>query len=93
MVDVETVVQLALAQKGDRYVANAQNDFADPNPTQFDCSELVRWACGRAGVQPTMPDGSWIQQRWCASNGGAISVAQAGSNVPHSGLSVTKLRA
>src|SRR5437763_5692983 len=77
MVDAETVVQLALAQQGDRYVANAQNDVNDPNPSSFDCSELVRWACGRAGVQPTMPDGSWIQQRWCRSNGTILSVEQA----------------
>ncbi len=77
MVNVETVVQLALAQKGDQYVPNAQNDPANPDPTQWDCSELVRWACARAGVQPTMPDGSWIQQRWCKSNGGLLTVEQA----------------
>jgi hypothetical protein len=36
-------------------------DPNDPNPPLFDCSELVRWACRRAGVVPEMPDGSWIQ--------------------------------
>ena len=77
MVDVEQVVQLALAQQGDRYVANAEASITDPNPTAFDCSELVEWACGRAGVQPTMPDGSWIQQRWCKSNGTILTVEQA----------------
>jgi hypothetical protein len=77
MVDVETVVALALAQKGDQYVANAQNDPGNPDPSQWDCSELVRWACARAGVQPTMPDGSWIQQRWCAEHGQLLSVDQA----------------
>lgn len=77
MVDVEIVVGLALAQKGDQYVANAQNDPANPDPTQWDCSELVRWACARAGVQPTMPDGSWIQQRWCTDHGQLLSVDQA----------------
>jgi hypothetical protein len=77
MVDVEAVVQLALAQQGDRYVANAEADVNDPNPSAFDCSELVEWACGRAGVQPVMPDGSWIQQRWCKSNGLIVSVEEA----------------
>src|SRR5215218_10087693 len=77
MIDVETVVALAVAQQGDRYVSNAQNDPSNPNPTEFDCSELVRWSCARAGVNPAMPDGSWIQQRFCASNGTLISVDQA----------------
>src|SRR5690606_23259798 len=31
-----------------------------------DCSELVEWICARFGVQPMMPDGSWIQFRHCA---------------------------
>ncbi len=70
-------MQLAVAQQGDRYVSNAQNDPADPNPTAFDCSELVRWSCARAGVQPQMPDGSWIQQRWCKSSGTLLTVDQA----------------
>jgi cell wall-associated NlpC family hydrolase len=60
MVDVEAVVQLALAQQGDRYAYGAETNPNDPNPSAFDCSELVEWACRRAGVQPTMPDGSWI---------------------------------
>jgi hypothetical protein len=77
MIDVETVVGLALAQQGDAYVGNAEANPADPNPSAFDCSELVEWACARAGVTPTMPDGSWIQQRWCASQGQIVSVDQA----------------
>jgi hypothetical protein len=77
VIDVEVVVQLALAQQGDRYVANAQNDPSNPNPSEFDCSELVRWSCARAGVQPPMPDGSWIQQRWCVSQGTLVTVDRA----------------
>jgi hypothetical protein len=77
VINVESVVSLALAQQGDRYVSNAQNDPANPDPSEWDCSELVRWACARAGVTPTMPDGSWIQQRFCASQGQLISVDQA----------------
>jgi hypothetical protein len=77
MVNVETVVGLALAQQGDRYVGNAEADPANPNPSEWDCSELVQWACDRAGVTPAMPDGSWIQQRWCSSQGQIIGVDQA----------------
>ncbi len=77
MVDVEAVVQLALAQQGDRYVYGAEANPSDSNPSAFDCSELVEWACRRAGVQPTMPDGSWIQQRWCVNNGTMLSIEQA----------------
>ena len=77
MVDVETVVQLALAQQGDRYVANAGPSANEADPSAFDCSGLVQWACGRAGVQPAMPDGSWLQQRWCKSNGTILTVEQA----------------
>ena len=50
MINVETVVALAVAQQGDQYVSNAQNDPANPDPSEWDCSELVRWACARAGV-------------------------------------------
>jgi hypothetical protein len=52
---------------------------ADPNnanPAQFDCSELVRWACSRAGVQPEMPDGSWFQHLHCKQFGTMISLAE-----------------
>jgi hypothetical protein len=77
MIDVETVVGLAVAQQGDRYVSNAEASPSDPNPSEFDCSELVEWACARAGVTPTMPDGSWIQQRFCAGQGQIIGVDQA----------------
>ena len=77
MINVETVVGLALAQQGDRYVGNAEADPANPNPSEWDCSELVQWACDRAGVTPAMPDGSWLQQRWCSSQGQIISVDQA----------------
>src|SRR3954470_12211729 len=77
MTNGETVVGLAGAQQGDRYVQNAEADPANPNPSEWDCSELVQWACDRAGVSPAMPDGSWIQQRGCASQGSIVSVDQA----------------
>jgi cell wall-associated NlpC family hydrolase len=39
---------------------------SDSDPDAFDCSELVEWACGRLGVKPKIPDGSWLQARHCA---------------------------
>jgi hypothetical protein len=50
-------------------------DPNNPNPSQFDCSELVRWACRRAGITPEMPDGSWFQHIHCKTNGTMISLA------------------
>jgi hypothetical protein len=76
MVPVEDVVSLALAQTGDEYVFGAQSPISDPDPDVFDCSELVRWVCGRLGVKPTMVDGSWLQYRHCAAHQRAISVPE-----------------
>lgn len=62
---ISEVVELALSQEGDDYIFGTEVSVSDSNPRAFDCSELVQWACGRAGVDPTMPDGSWIQARHC----------------------------
>lgn len=59
-------VKLALDQSGDRYVFGVEVSPANPNPTAFDCSELVQWCCDRLGVGPRMVDGSWYQARHCA---------------------------
>ncbi len=77
MTPVETIVQFMLSQDGDRYVFGAEASPSDSDPTAFDCSELVQWGCARAGVQPTMPDGSWIQARHCKNEGTLIPVEQA----------------
>ena len=45
-----TFVKLALAQAGDRYIWGAEASSSNPNPSAFDCSELVEWASRRAGV-------------------------------------------
>ncbi len=68
-------VQEALAQAGDRYVFGAEARGDDPNPTAFDCSELVQWSAHQAGVE--VPDGSWLQYRQLEQQGGAVSVEQA----------------
>lgn len=42
-------VKLAEAQVGKRYVLGAYAAISNPNPTTFDCSELVKWLFGRSG--------------------------------------------
>jgi cell wall-associated NlpC family hydrolase len=71
----QTFLQNALAQAGDPYVWGASANPADPNPKAFDCSELVRWAAQRAGVD--LPDGSWLQYLQLKQQGATIPVAQA----------------
>lgn len=74
---VDTLVWLMQQQTGDRYIFGAEADLSDPDPSAFDCSELVQWACARCGVQPTMPDGSWIQWQHCRNHGTLISIEEA----------------
>lgn len=74
---INSVVELMLSQEGDRYVFGVEVSLSDTNPAAFDCSELVQWACARAGVSPTMPDGSWIQARHCKNYGTLIPVEEA----------------
>lgn len=64
-------LQAALNQNGDRYVFGAEASKNNPNPTTFDCSELVEWAAAQAGVN--IPDGSSNQRRATQS----ISVDEA----------------
>lgn len=64
-VTVGKLLELALDQKGDRYVFGSEVSPLDPNPGTFDCSELTEWACRRAGVQPTLPDGAFNQWKHC----------------------------
>ncbi len=71
----QTFLQNALAQAGDPYVWGASANPADPNPKAFDCSELVRWAAQRVGVD--LPDGSWLQYLQLKQQGATIPVEQA----------------
>lgn len=57
------MVTVALRQVGDEYVYGAETDPNDPDPSAFDCSELVQWACARVGV--TFVDGSYAQLAAC----------------------------
>lgn len=69
---------LALDLSKVRYLLNPPvAQPSNPNPTLFDCSELVRWACQRAGLVPEMPDGSWFQHIHCKKFGTMTSISKA----------------
>jgi cell wall-associated NlpC family hydrolase len=70
----DSILRLALAQKGKPYVFGVEVVLSDQNPTAFDCSELVQWACKQAGIAPEMPDGTWFQQAHCKQQGTLIGV-------------------
>ena len=72
---LETFLEAALAQQGDRYVMGFEVRADDPDPDTFDCSELVEWAAARAGV--TITDGSWLQYQAVANAGTEMSVEEA----------------
>jgi len=68
-------VRVALAQDGDRYVYGAETRLDDPNPSVFDCSELVQWAAAQVGIN--FADGSSNQLGAVRRAGLEISVEQA----------------
>ncbi|HET7487871.1 MAG TPA: NlpC/P60 family protein [Acidimicrobiales bacterium] len=76
MAHIEQILSLMISQSGDPYIFGARVSRTDPDPPAFDCSELIEWACKRAGVQ--MPDGSKNQKRFCVDEGGlGIPVPEA----------------
>jgi cell wall-associated NlpC family hydrolase len=68
-------VALCLKQKGDRYIFGVEAKYSDPNPSAFDCSELVEWALHRLGSK--FPDGSWAQEAACRAAGTLIPIERA----------------
>jgi hypothetical protein len=74
---IEDVLLWSLAQEGDRYIFGWEIAPGTQDPKASDCSELVEWACGMAGVQPTVPDGSWIQYRHCRDRGQLLRIDEA----------------
>lgn len=75
LVPVETVLLNALAMKGKPYVFGAEAKASDPSPSAFDCSELVEWSCGHAGV-PGIPDGAYNQWQLSKRRGLLMPVPQ-----------------
>jgi cell wall-associated NlpC family hydrolase len=76
MTHIEDVLLCALAQKGDRYVFGAEVPLTAQDASAWDCSELVEWACGRAGVSPKVLDGAFNQWAQINAKGGLTSVAE-----------------
>lgn len=56
---LDTFLQVAKAQIGDRYVFGAEVKLSDRNPAVFDCSEFTQWAAFQAGAK--IPDGATAQ--------------------------------
>lgn len=76
MVPAARILEIAARADGLPYVLGAEADLtSDEIPAAFDCSELVQWACHRAGVTDC-PDGHWIQIEWATRHGLQISVEQ-----------------
>jgi hypothetical protein len=69
------MVAWAMTQAGDPYILGAEASASDPNPSAFDCSELVEWASARAGVK--FVDGAYNQYSACKSAGRLVSVEDA----------------
>jgi cell wall-associated NlpC family hydrolase len=61
MATIEEVLLWAIAQEGDRYVFGAEVSSTVDDASEWDCSELVQWACAKADVVPTVPDGAYYQ--------------------------------
>lgn len=64
--------ELVMAQLGDAYRLGAEALISDPDPEVFDCSELVEWSYGRAGVH--IRDGAWAQYEDTAPVTGAVQI-------------------
>jgi hypothetical protein len=69
-------LKAALDQQGDTYIFDAQTDPNDPNPEEFDCSELVEWAAAQAGVEG-IAEASFLQYLQADSAGTLMSVEDA----------------
>jgi cell wall-associated NlpC family hydrolase len=76
---LDTFLNVAKAQIGDRYVFGAEVKLSDPNPNVFDCSEFTQWAAFQAGAK--IPDGATAQYLHFKEKGLLIDPAQA-KNTP-----------
>lgn len=77
MVHIEDVLLWAISERGATYVFGAEASIRDDHVTKIDCSELVEWSCGKAGVDPAMPDGSYNQYAHCQRHNTVLSVTRA----------------
>lgn len=68
-------VLTALTQAGDKHVYGAEASASNPNPSAFDCSELVEWSLARIGLR--FVDGAENQYNTCKRAGTLLSIDQA----------------
>jgi cell wall-associated NlpC family hydrolase len=71
----DRLVELCLHQVNDRYVYGTQADHDNPDEDEFDCAELISWACAQLGVE--FPSYSVHQIEASQHAGLALSVEQA----------------
>ena len=71
---LDKFLQVATAQTGDDYVWGARAGMDDPNPSAFDCSDLVQWSTHQVGVD--MPRTAWEQYEFLHKKGYTIPVEQ-----------------
>ncbi|RZU51419.1 NlpC/P60 family protein [Krasilnikovia cinnamomea] len=70
-------VELCLHQVNDRYVLGTNADENNPDEDEFDCAELISWACARLGVE--FPSYSVSQIDASHHAGLGLSVSEAAS--------------
>lgn len=73
----QDIYKKAMTQKGDPYVFGVEVDLNDPNPDEFDCSELVQWVCHQLKVKPEVPDGAYNQFHHCEKGGRMLDIEDA----------------
>lgn len=74
-VKLQKFLHVAQAQTGDHYVWGAHAGMNDPDPTAFDCSDLVQWATHQVGVN--FPRTAWEQYEYLHKGGHTIPIDQA----------------
>lgn len=73
---IEVPLAYSLSQQGDRYVFGVEVPLSANDSPAWDCSELVEWSCGKAGVRPKVLDGAFNQWTQCKAAGLLIPVAR-----------------
>jgi hypothetical protein len=71
---LDKFLEVATAQTGDDYVWGARAGMDDPNPSAFDCSDLVQWSTHQVGVD--MPRTAWEQYEFLHKKGYTIPVEE-----------------
>lgn len=78
--ELDMFLDAALSQQGATYIFGEEEVVSDPDPmsdgvASYDCSSLIRWAAGQAGVDFT--NGSWLQYLEIQEAGTELTVEEA----------------